>query len=75
MSDEENGSIKSAVTAGNLASHRQLKVRVRVRDRVRDKYRWDTVSEYQDNPLVDNSDDERRLRQAETRVKLMNNKI
>ncbi|CAC5391984.1 unnamed protein product [Mytilus coruscus] len=33
-----------------------------------DKHGLDTVSEYEGNPLADNSDDERRLRQAETRA-------
>jgi hypothetical protein len=29
---------------------------------------WDTVSEYEGNPLADDSDDEWRLRQAETKA-------
>ncbi|XP_071133592.1 uncharacterized protein [Mytilus edulis] len=36
--------------------------------KIGDKHGWDTVSEYEGNPLADNSDDERRLRQAETRA-------
>lgn len=32
------------------------------------KYGWDTVSEYEGNPLADDYDDERKLRQAETRA-------
>ncbi|XP_076084877.1 uncharacterized protein LOC143055598 [Mytilus galloprovincialis] len=36
--------------------------------KIGNKHGWDTVSEYEGNPLADNSDDERRLRQAETRA-------
>ena len=36
--------------------------------KIGDKHRWDTVSEYEGNPLADDFDDERRLRQAETRT-------
>jgi hypothetical protein len=36
--------------------------------KIGDKHGWDTVSEYEGNPLADDSDDERRLRQAETRA-------
>ncbi|CAC5404949.1 unnamed protein product [Mytilus coruscus] len=36
--------------------------------KIGDKHGWDTVSEYEGNPLADNSDDGRRLRQAETRA-------
>jgi hypothetical protein len=67
--------IKSAVTAGNLpdalhlldnsqqeiaASNKKVKIG--------DRYGWDTVSEHEGNPLADDSDDERRLRQTETRA-------
>ena len=36
--------------------------------KIGDKHGWDTVCEYEVNPLADDFDDERRLRQAETRT-------
>ena len=67
--------IKSAVTAGNLLDalhlldNSQQEIAARNKKvKIGDKYGWDSVSEYEGNPLADDSDDERRLRQAETRA-------
>ena len=67
--------IKSAVTAGNLPDalhlidNSQQEITARNKKvKNRDKYGWDTVSEYEGNPLTDVSDNERRLRQVETRA-------
>ena len=64
---------KSAVTAGNLPDalhlidNSQQEIAARNKKvKIGDKYGWDTVSEYEGNPLADDSDNERRLRQAET---------
>jgi hypothetical protein len=63
------------VTAGNLPDalhlldNSQQEIAARNKKvKIGDKYGWDTVSEYEGNPLADDSDDERRLRQAETRA-------
>ncbi|CAG2221033.1 unnamed protein product [Mytilus edulis] len=37
--------------------------------RIADKYGWDVVEEYMDDPLTDNSEDATKLRQAESRAK------
>ena len=67
--------IESAVTVGNLPDALHLIVNsqqeIAARNKkmkIGDKYGWDSVSEYEGNPLADDSDDERRLRQAETRA-------
>lgn len=67
--------IKSAVTAGHvpdalhLLDNSQQEIAARNKKvKIGDKYGWDTVSEYEGNPLADDYDDERRLRQAETRA-------
>lgn len=67
--------VKSAVLAENKDSAIELidKVQQDITARnkivkIGDKHGWDTVSEYEGNPLADDSDDERRLRQAETRA-------
>jgi len=66
---------KSAVTVGNLPDalhlidNSQQEITARNKKvKIKYTYGWDTVSEYEGNPLADDSDDEWRLRQAETRV-------
>ena len=41
--------------------------------RIADKYGWDIVEEYVDDPLTDSTDDATKLRQAECRAKLKHN--
>ena len=67
--------LKNAVTAGNLPDalhlidNSQQEIAARSKKvKIGDKYGWDTVSEYEGNPLTDDSDNERRLRQVETRA-------
>ena len=59
--------LKNAVTAGNLPDalhlidNSQQEIAARSKKvKIGDKYGWDTVSEYEGNPLADDSDDERR---------------
>jgi predicted kinase len=64
--------IKSAVTAGNLPDalhlidNSQQEITARNKKvKIKYKYGWDTVIEYEGNPLADDSDDEWRLRQEQ----------
>ena len=57
------------LTPLHLLDNSQLEIDARNKTvNIGDKYGWDTVSEYEGNPLADDSDDERRFRQAETRA-------
>ena len=75
VSKDDLSHIKSAVTAGNLPDYLHLidnsQQEITARNKkvkIRDKYGWGTVSEYEGIPLADDSDDEWRLRQAETKA-------
>ena len=69
----------SAIITAIVADNRELAIKtvdkvqidIVVRNKtakIGDKHGWDTVNEYEGNPLADDSDDERHLRQAETRA-------
>ncbi|VDI24886.1 Hypothetical predicted protein [Mytilus galloprovincialis] len=63
----ERGSLEAALKLlGD--SEKALKERNKV-IRIADKYGWDVVEEYMDDPLTENSEDATKLRQAETRAK------
>ena len=64
----ERGSYSAAVKILEQ-SEKSLKERNKI-VRIADKYGWDTVEEYVDDPLTDNTDDATKLRQAEYRAKL-----
>ena len=75
VSKDDLSHIKTAVTAGNLPDYLHLidnsQQEITARNKkvkIRDKYGWGTVSEYEGIPLADDSDDEWRLRQAETKA-------
>ncbi|CAC5423347.1 unnamed protein product [Mytilus coruscus] len=63
----ERGSLEAAIKLLR-ESEKALKERNKV-IRIADKYGWDVVEEYMDDPLTDNSEDATKLRQAKFRAK------
>lgn len=67
----ENKRIEAAIdTLNSSVSHLNKRNKM---VRIADKYGWDVVEEYQDDPITDDADDASKLRQAIFRVKKRNN--
>lgn len=67
----KSNNVESAIEALNSVV-KDLNKRNKV-VRIADKYGWDVVQEYQDDPITDDADDASKLRQAIFRAKKRNN--
>lgn len=67
----KSNNVESAIEALNSVV-KDLNKRNKV-VRIADKYGWDVVQEYQDDPITDDADDATKLRQAIFRAKKRNN--
>lgn len=68
----KSNNVESAIDALNSVV-KDLNKRNKV-VRIADKYGWDVVQEYQDDPITDDADDATKLRQATFRAKKRNNR-